>query len=180
MKKYQEHPRSNLITLGFFKLRLGCWSLILSILTLIALAACGSTNDEHTPTAPGAEEVVTDIMPAVSNGDGPVTSSGTEKIFVGPDQFDHVIISLVAGDILKMAYTTSVSISPGLGGTSHQERGVLLVVLDPLEDQLFTAEAMATNTVEVAAEISGQHQIVFINPNRLEGIIVNLEYSINS
>ena len=81
--------------------------------------------------------------------------------------------------MIKITYASEVSISPGLGGTSQQERGVVLVVLDPLGDQLLTAEAMVMNTVEVAAEISGQHGIVFINPNQLEGLNVNLEYSIN-
>ena len=90
-----------------------------------------------------------------------------------------VPISLQAGDVLKISYTSEVTISPGLGGTGQQERGVLLVVLDPLGDQLLTAEAMVMNTVEVAAEISGQHGIVFINPNQLEGLNVNFEYSIN-
>lgn len=81
--------------------------------------------------------------------------------------------------MLKLSYTSEVSISPGLGGTSQQERGVILAVLDPLGDQLLRAEEMAMNTVALVAEFDGEHKIVFINPNQLEGLIVNLEYSIN-
>ena len=44
---------------------------------------------------------------------------------------------------------------------------------------MITAEESADNSVEVVAEASGTHQIVFINPNRLEGLNVNLEYFIN-
>ena len=95
------------------------------------------------------------------------------------DQFDDVKISLTAGDVLKVTYSSSVSISPGLGGTSHQERGVLLAVLDPQGEQLLTAEEMAMNTIEVTAQMSGEHEIVFINPNKLEGLNVDVEYSIN-
>ena len=50
---------------------------------------------------------------------------------------------------------------------------------DPLRNQLLTVEEMVMNTVKVAAEVDGEHDIVFVNPNRLEGLIVNLEYSIN-
>jgi len=81
--------------------------------------------------------------------------------------------------VLKISYTSEVTISPGLGGTSQQERGVILAVLDPFGDQLLTVEEAVMNTVDVAAEFDGEHEIVFINPNQLEGLIVNLEYSIN-
>lgn len=153
--------------------------LVLAVLAAMALGACGGTNAEPTPMTPGTQDAGTDGITNVSNGNGPVSSSGTEKLFLSADQFDQVIIPLVAGDVLKITYTSEVSISPGLGGTGQQQRGVVLVVLDPLGDQLLTVEVMAMNTVEVAAEISGQHEIVFINPNQLEGLNVNLEYSIN-
>ena len=108
-----------------------------------------------------------------------VSTSSKEKLFLSADQFDEVEVRLTAGDLLRVVYTSEVTISPGLGGTGHQERGVIMVVLDPNEEQHITAEASSENTVEVMAAQTGSHKIVFINPNRLEGLNVNVEYFIN-
>ena len=88
-------------------------------------------------------------------------------------------MELTAGDLLRVVYTSAVSISPGLGGTGHQERGVQLAVLDPNKERLITAEESADNSVDVVVEVTGRHEIVFINSNQLEGLNVNLEYFIN-
>ncbi len=155
------------------------WVLGLAILTALGLGACGSTSETPTPTATAVQDLRTEPGSNNANGSVPTSSSGSEKLFLSADQFDEVSISLKAGDVLKLSYTSEVSISPGLGGTSQQERGVILAVLDPLGDQLLRAEEMAMNTVALVAEFDGEHKIVFINPNQLEGLIVNLEYSIN-
>ena len=151
----------------------------LAILTALGSGACGGTSDTPAPTATATQDLRTEPRPNNANGSVPTSSSGSEKLFLSADQFDEVSISLKAGDVLKLSYTSEVSISPGLGGTSQQERGVILAVLDPLGDQLLRAEEMAMNTVALVAEFDGEHKIVFINPNQLEGRIVNLEYSIN-
>ena len=147
------------------------------------MAACGSsTSDDgadstQTPSenrpAPTAQAATETPAPAR------VSTSSQEKLFLSADQFNEVEVDLSAGDLLRVVYTSEVSISPGLGGTGHQERGVTLVVLDPNEGQLITAEGSADNSVDVVVQVTGRHQIVFINPNRLEGLNVNLEYFIN-
>ena len=155
------------------------WVLGLAILMALGLGACGGTSDTPTPTAMATQDLRTEPGSNNANGSVPTSTSGSEKLFLSADQFDEVPINLKAGDVLKISYNSEVSISPGLGGTGHQERGVLLVVLDPFGGQLLIVEEMAMNTVDVTVEIDGEHEIVFINPNQLEGLNVNLEYSIN-
>lgn len=156
-----------------------------SALILVAglLAACGGStpDDGADSTQPPSENRPAPTTQPATEMPAParVSTSAQEKLFLSGDQFDEVEVDLAAGDLLRVVYTSEVSISPGLGGTGHQERGVTLVVLDPNEEQLITAEESADNSVEVVAEASGTHQIVFINPNRLEGLNVNLEYFIN-
>lgn len=153
--------------------------LVLLILVTMAWVACGGTDNVSTPTVPSTQVGGADLVTNVPGDDSGVSSTGAEKLFLSADQFDEVSISLAAGDVLKMTYISKVSISPGLGGTGHQERGVLLVVLDPLGEQILTSEETSMNTVEVTAQTSGEHEIVFINPNKLEGLNVELEYAIN-
>jgi len=154
------------------------WVLGLAILAALGLGACSGSSNAPTPTATPTQDLRTEPG-SNANGSVPTSSSGSEKLFLSADQFEEVPISLKAGDVLVIFYTSEVTISPGLGGTSQQERGVILAVLDPFGDQLLTVEEAVMNTVDVAAEFDGEHEIVFINPNQLEGLIVNLEYSIN-
>ncbi len=158
---------------------------ILATLILVTgiLAACGSsTSDDGADSTqpPQANESVPTAQPATQTPTPDrVSTSEQKKLFLSADQFDEVEVDLAAGDLLRVVYSSEVSISPGLGGTGHQERGVTLVVLDPNEGQLITAEGSADNSVDVVVQVTGRHQIVFINPNRLEGLNVNLEYFIN-
>ena len=155
-------------------------TLVLLILVTMVWVSCGGTDTESDPTTvPSTQVGSTNPVTDVPTDGSRASSTGTDKLFLSADQFDDVKISLTAGDVLKVTYSSSVSISPGLGGTSHQERGVLLAVLDPQGEQLLTAEEMAMNTIEVTAQMSGEHEIVFINPNKLEGLNVDVEYSIN-
>jgi len=171
--------RPHLIKFETSKRLVVSWLLALAILTALGLGACGGTSDTPAPTATAVQDLRTEPGSNNANGSVATPSSGSKKLFLSADQFEEVPISLQAGDVLKISYASEVSISPGLGGTGQQERGVLLAVLDPFGDQLLTAEEMAMNTVDVAAEFDGEHKIVFINPNQLEGLSVNLEYSIN-
>ena len=168
---------------GMFERVVIATTLATLVLGAAILAACGGSTpgdgvdatqppsqDRPEPTAQPAAETPTPAR---------VSTSAQEKLFLSADQFDEVEVELAAGDLLRVVYTSEVSISPGLGGTGHQERGVQLVVLDPNEEQLATAEESSDNSVDVEARVSGLHQIVFINPNRLEGLNVSLEYFIN-
>ena len=153
------------------------------ILAAAVLTACGgSTPDDGAETTqpqtgdrpePTAQPATATPEPARAS------TSSKEKLFLSADQFDEVEVQLTAGDLLRVVYTSEVTISPGLGGTGHQERGAIMVILDPNEERHFTAEASSDNTVEVTAALTGNHKIVFINPNQLEGLNVNVEYFVN-
>ena len=166
----------------FSRMILGA-ALALAILGGGILSACGgSTPDEGSdPTQPPSENQAAPTAQPAAETPAParVSTSEQKKLFLSADQFDEVEVELTAGDLLRVVYTSAVSISPGLGGTGHQERGVHLVVLDPNQEQLITAEESADNSVDVVVEVTGRHEIVFINPNQLEGLNVNLEYFIN-
>ena len=170
------------LTFDMFGRSLIVTSLATMILGAAVLAACGgSTPDDADTNQPPAEnQPEPTAQPATTTPESArVSTSSKEKLFLSADQFDEVEVELTVGDLLRVVYTSEVSISPGLGGTGHQERGVQLVVIDPNEEQLITAEESAENSIEVVAEVSGRHEIVFINPNKLEGLNVNLEYFIN-
>ena len=166
----------------FSRMILGA-ALALAILGGGILSACGgSTSDEGAdPTQPPSENRAAPTAQPAAETPAParVSTSEQKKLFLSADQFDAVEVELTAGDLLRVVYTSAVSISPGLGGTGHQERGVQLVVIDPNQEQLITAEESADNSVDVVVEVTGRHEIVFINPNQLEGLNVNLECFIN-
>lgn len=153
------------------------------ILGAAVIAACGgSTPDEGADsTQPQSEDrPEPTAQPTTEPPESArVSTSSEEKLFLSADQFDEVEVELTAGDLLRVVYTSEVTISPGLGGTGHQERGVIMVILDPNEEQHTTAEESSDNSVEVTAGLTGTHKIVFINPNQLEGLNINVEYTIN-
>ena len=156
---------------------------VTAILAALLFSACGGTDPDQkaasTPTASDDSEVVTQLPTTPAPAATKVSTTSQEKLFLSADQFDEVEVALTAGDLLRVVYTSEVTISPGLGGTGHQERGVLMVILDPNEEQHITAEESSDNSIDVTASLTGTHKIVFINPNQLEGLNVNLEYFIN-
>ncbi len=153
------------------------------ILGAAVLTACGGSTpdagvDATQPQSENRPEPTP--QPATATPEtARVSTSSKEKLFLSADQFDEVEVQLTTGDLLRVVYTSEVTISPGLGGTGHQERGAIMVILDPNEEQHITAEASSDNAVEVTAALTGTHKIVFINPNQLEGLNVNLEYFVN-
>ena len=177
-------------TLFSFKLSLAMFhrlSLVTTITVLIVtaglLAACGDSTpdngaDSTQPPSESRPEPTAQPATATPEPEG-VSTSYKEKLFLSADQFDEIEVQLTAGDLLRVVYTSEVTISPGLGGTGHQERGAIMVILDPNEEQQITAEASSDNIVEVTAAFTGTHKIVFINPNQLEGLNVNVEYFVN-
>lgn len=173
-----------------YKLGFDMFDRLLIVMTLAtlslaaaALTACGGSTpaDSADSTQPQSEnQPEPTAQPATATPEpARVSTSSREKLFLSADQFDEVEVQLTAGDLLRVTYTSEVTISPGLGGTGHQERGAIMVILDPNEEQQITAEASSDNTVEVTAALTGTHKIVFINPNQLEGLNVNLEYFVN-
>ena len=156
---------------------------VTAIFATLLFSACGETDPDQeavsTSTPSDDSEAVTQLPTTPAPAGTRVSTTSQEKLFLSADQFDEVEVDLTAGDLLRVVYTSEVTISPGLGGTGHQERGVLMVILDPNEEQHITAEESSDNSIDVTASLTGTHKIVFINPNQLEGLNVNLEYFIN-
>ncbi len=154
-----------------------------AIFATLLFSACGGSDSDQeaasTPTRSDGTAAATRLPATTAPAATRVSTSSQEKLFLSADQFDEVDVDLTAGDLLRVVYTSEVTISPGLGGTGHQERGVLMVILDPNEEQHITVEESSDHSVDMTAALTGTHKIVFINPNQLEGLNVNLEYFIN-
>ena len=170
----------------------------LALMSLSLLAACGGGNgddtpsngDAATPSAPAATPAAPAATPAAGGDSGaaPSTGSGSEELFVGAMRYGTFELSLNAGDTVNVSYT-SIGLSTG-GITTAGDRGdvtgagtaegeVLLTVVNPIEEQIFNSDRLSTNTVEFQADVAGVYQLVFNNPYRLQGLQVNVDYTIN-
>ena len=65
-------------------------------------------------------------------------------------------------------------------GKGKAPEGIQLVISDPLETPILSIdETNPADTVEVQAEIAGDHQIIFFNPFRFEAQTVEVSYIVN-
>jgi hypothetical protein len=150
-------------------------ALSLFLFLSLILAACGG-SEGSTPTPSGT---VTNI--SSSNGQNSDTEpfSKEEKIFVGAGQFEEVPVTLRQGDLLKIDYKAEVRVSPGFGGTAAQERPIRIAVLDVDGNELINESDMSAGSLELTADLNGEHRIVLLNPFPLEALTVTLNYSVN-
>ena len=178
-------------------------ALSVALIALAALTACGgeSSNGDNgsngggtTPVAPAATAppAVPAATPTPDAGGGsdttPATGTGTETIFVIARGFEIFELALAAGDTVSVNYSSLGRSSGGIttGGKFAGDEGagsaageVILVVLNPVEEQVLSAEQVETNTVEFQADITGKYQLVFSNPYLLQGLEVTVDYTIN-
>ena len=65
-------------------------------------------------------------------------------------------------------------------GKGKASEGIQLIVRDSLETAIRTVnEVTDSGTVEVQAEITGDHEIIFINPFKLQAQTVEVSYIVN-
>ncbi len=66
-------------------------------------------------------------------------------------------------------------------GKGKATEGIQLVISDPLDGPIFSIEEVTdSGTVEVQAEVTGTHKVVFINPFPLQAQTVEVDYIVNS
>ena len=100
-------------------------------------------------------------------------------LFIISQDSELIELDLNAGDTLTVSYF-------GFGGQVRQRnRDIPLLlpvefrILDPANEPLLEAGGLVENFVDVEVEISGIHRLVFTNPDRLQSLVVPVEYAIN-
>ncbi len=99
--------------------------------------------------------------------------SGTEELLIRERGFDVVDISLNAGDVLRVSYD---SVGAIMGGSQTPIGEVELVILDPIEERILSVAAIKANSVELQAQLTGRHRLVFSNPFLLQSQTVRVEW----
>ena len=99
--------------------------------------------------------------------------SGTEELLIRERGFDVVDINLNAGDILRVSYD---SVGAIMGGSQTPIGEVELVILDPIEERILSVAAIKANSVELQAQLTGRHRLVFSNPFLLQSQTVRVEW----
>ena len=95
-------------------------------------------------------------------------------LFIISQDSELIELDLNAGDTLVISYS-------GYGTQTANARTALLVpvdflILDPTNEPLLEASGLVENFVDVEVEISGIHRLVFINPDRLQSLVVPVDY----
>ncbi len=106
-----------------------------------------------------------------------VPSSGSEELRILSQDSELFELDLNDGDTLIISYS-------GFAPQGANARTALFVpvdflILDPANEPLLEVGALEENSVEVQVAITGTHQLVFTNPARLQGRIVDVEYAIS-
>ena len=143
------------------------------------------------PTAaPTATEPLASTIGAEGNTDsGSVTPpnkgaslsipfSGDERLLIPSQKTELIELDLNAGDALKVSYFTVVRVA-STSTASPPASPIEFLILDPANEPLLEVGRLGENSVDVQVEISGIHRLVFTNPARLQGLIVDVEYAIS-
>ena len=104
--------------------------------------------------------------------------SGDEILFIPSQNTELFELDLNAGDTLKVSCFTSVAVI-GTSTASPPPSPIEFLILDPANEPLLEVGGLGENSVEVQVETTGTHQLVFTNPARLQGLIVDVEYAIS-
>ena len=172
------------------------------VLSILLVTACGGGEDTNgstpapTAAATAAPTTAATASPPPQGGASPgtqaseteapseaVSSSGSESLFISASEQDEITIELVAGDRLQVTFDVESNITGGqnvIVGKGKAIEGIQLVIKDPLGDSLLTIqETTASETVEVDAEVNGEHVIIFFNPFPLQAQTVEVTYIVN-
>ncbi len=157
----------------------------LSMLFLLLVVACGGGDGDDEGTAPAATTAPATQPPAATPA-APAAgqpSSGSEKLFIPANEAGEIVVTLAAGDVLELTFDVQSNITGGqnvTAGIGQAAEGIQLVIADPLGTQLLTIdETLITDTVEITAEVNGEHQIVFFNPFLLQAVSVVASWEVN-
>ena len=177
-------------------------SITVLVLSILLVTACGGGEDTNgstpapTAAATAAPTTAATASPPPQGGASPgtqaseteapseaVSSSGSESLFISASEQDEITIELVAGDRLQVTFDVESNITGGqnvIVGKGKAIEGIQLVIKDPLGDSLLTIqETTASETVEVDAEVNGEHVIIFFNPFPLQAQTVEVTYIVN-
>lgn len=159
------------------------WVALLMVASSLFLASCGgsSSNDEPTPTQTATTaSTLPDQTPSENNNTGPTTGSFSGKFNISANQWHDLVIDLAAGDLVRVHYKAESRI---VGASTRNrggvESGIVLVVTDPVRDTIYRGDQVEEETVDIVAEVSGEHTFSFVNPFTLQLQAVDVGYTIN-
>ncbi|MEE9262476.1 MAG: emp24/gp25L/p24 family protein, partial [Dehalococcoidia bacterium] len=161
--------------------------------TLLILACGGDDAPTPTPTqtqtatvAPGGGDGGTsggETPTPTDTTTGGASFSGAETLFISATEFDTVTVELSAGDVLQVTFDVESNIVGGQNVIIEKGKateGIQLVISDPFDSPILSIDEVTdSGTVEVQAEVTGDHKIVFINPFPLQAQTVELSYIVN-
>ena len=154
----------------------------MALIVLLALAACGGSDNGDNAPAVTAAPAVTQAAASTDAGAAPTSGDGVEDLFIISRGFESFSLNLTAGDTINVSYDAVGATTGGPGNLSGEGRvtaEVELTVVDPIEEQILTVEQMQSNTIEFQAELTGTYQLVFQNPFLLQAMSVTVNYTIN-
>ena len=162
------------------------WPLRVALLIVafsLFLASCGGSggSDEPAPT-PTATTASTlpDQTPSGNNNTEPTTGSFSGKFNIPAEQWHDLVINLAAGDLVRVHYKAeSRIVGASTRNTGGVESGIVLVVTDPVRNPIFQGDQVEEETVDIVAEVSGEHTFSFVNPFTLQLQAVDVDYTIN-
>ena len=178
--------------------------LTLGVTLSLLLSACGGGGGDEGGGEPEVTQLPTQSSgnggeaTTATNGDGePSMGSGTEEYFVPATQWKVLALKLNVGDTVQVNYKsefleTGGSVDRIVGGSTRNfgdiesgvslggiESGVLVVVKNPIGEDVLQVEQKSEGTVEVTADISGEYTFTFFNSFRMQSLSVDVEYAIN-
>ena len=162
--------------------------LVITLMGVSALTACETGHDTiNPPTAPPTTMATPastvsldgstdpcDTTPPTQTAGLSVPSYGDEMLFIISQDSELIELDLNTGDTLVISYS-------GYGAQIGTARTALLVtvdfrILDPANEPLLEVGGLGENFVDVEVEISGIHRLVFTNPDRLQSLVVPVDY----
>ena len=156
----------------------------LSILFVLLVVACGGGDGDDDGPAPAATTAPqATAAPATQPPAAGLSSSGSERLFIPASEAGEILVTLAAGDVLELTFDVQSNITGGqnvTAGIGQAAEGIQLVIADPVGTQILTIdETLVTDTVEITAEVNGEHQIVFFNPFLLQAVSVDARWEVN-
>ena len=157
--------------------QLSLWGiLLLAVVPVIFLAACGGDGGTNPTATPGSSPQAT--QPS-GNGEPTGPYSETKTLFLTAGNFDSIKVALRTGDSLKIQYEAQ-SVIVGAGDVGNlAPAGAVMAVNDPLENPVYRGEQKKTDDIELTAEMDGEYQVIFQNLFPLQAQSVTVSYSVN-
>jgi hypothetical protein len=153
-------------------------------LFILGAAACGDASSSGDVERTRENGASTPTATSAANG-GTASSSGSQEIYVPPQEFKGFTLPLQEGDIVQIHFVARSQVvgrsALGTGGseTGAVESAVTLAVTDPLGNVVYRGEETQEDTIEITSDVVGEYTFTFVNSFNLQGQSVVVDYAVN-